>query len=730
MPPLPAILNDYIIKTKEKLNQSNLKTYCRCCIEALGEEVGRRNCFPNKTDRINNDLENLELLGKRKSIQDVPSYQSYGTASTTSSLPDSSGRKVVVRSSSYGPLDNFIVRSLSKKDKEKFYILLIRLTVACGWALQWVNKPEARELFEFLNPFLKLPDRRSLGGEILKDAVAEGDKVMEIALKEDQTGVTLTFDGWTNVRNEQLLGVVIMTSEGRPYVWKAVDISLERETHVEVMVKTEAMISDLKSKGVNVCAVVTDSASAYAAARRRLRISNRAIVFLPCFAHQINLCVGEIFKESTELKVALNNAIRLTTYFRNPNHKFFIAKLREQQKITYDGKIYALAASGETRWNSYYEVCSSLLRTQQALQILAINFKPPFSQVRRQAGETPTISREMFEIIDSESFWTNIHLIVEMLYPYCKILDILQKDKARLFQVTHCFAYLFQFWNDHANIQLAARIQVRLEKRWSDWEQPLLLLSCLLHPEYRIEQFKDNVNINYTTFGKWLKYYYWAWSGKESTCILREFDDFRLGKYPFDDDTYKQFNNDIWRYWCFARVSTNELGLVACTLFGICVNAASVERLWSCMGFLQTNRRNRLKSSKVLNMSKLRADITWKHRINSDSSILTPLNIITRNEEENNNEKEVEENLVIIEEEEGEEEEKEEEEEEEDLEKEFNNYLQGWSEMLEEETYEFGENENENDIMQITVDDILHPAIDPNAKWNLSSLFKELEFLF
>ena len=37
------------------------------------------------------------------------------------------------------------------------------------------------------------------------------------------------------------------------------------------------------------------------------------------------------------------------------------------------------------------------------------------------------------------------------------------------------------------------------------------------------------------------------------------------------------------------------IGFVACRIFGICVNAASVERLWSCMGFLQTNRRNRLK---------------------------------------------------------------------------------------------------------------------------------------
>ena len=168
---------------------------------------------------------------------------------------------------SYGPLDNFIVRSLSNEDKKKFHILLVRLTVSCGWALHWVNKPEAKELFEFLNPFLKLPDRQTLGGDILNDAVSEGEKAMQIALKEDPVGVTLTFDGWTNVKNEQLLGVVIMTSEGRPYVWKANDISSERETHVEVMEKTEAMITELKTKSINVCAIVTDSAGAYAAAR-------------------------------------------------------------------------------------------------------------------------------------------------------------------------------------------------------------------------------------------------------------------------------------------------------------------------------------------------------------------------------------------------------------------------------------------------------------------------------
>ena len=84
--------------------------------------------------------------------------------------------------------------------------------------MHWVNNPETRELFELLNPFLKLPDRKTLGGDILTNAVSDGNDTMEIALKEDPVGITLTFDGWTNVKTEQLLGVVIMTSEGRPYV--------------------------------------------------------------------------------------------------------------------------------------------------------------------------------------------------------------------------------------------------------------------------------------------------------------------------------------------------------------------------------------------------------------------------------------------------------------------------------------------------------------------------------
>jgi hypothetical protein len=86
-------------------------------------------------------------------------------------------------------------------------------------------------------------------------------------LRADSVGITLSFDGWTNVLNQNLLGSVFITSEGEVLIWKAVDISGELEKWKDVYEKTETMFKEIDEMGVNLIAVVTDSASSYAAAR-------------------------------------------------------------------------------------------------------------------------------------------------------------------------------------------------------------------------------------------------------------------------------------------------------------------------------------------------------------------------------------------------------------------------------------------------------------------------------
>ncbi|CAG8849633.1 10870_t:CDS:1, partial [Racocetra persica] len=108
------------------------------------------------------------------------------------------------------------------------------------------NKPKAKEPFEFLNPHLKLSERQTLNRKVLDATIAEENEAMYDALCKNKIDIILTFDRWTNVNNKQLLEVMIITSEGKPYVWKATDISLERESHIKVIEKTNTMINELK----------------------------------------------------------------------------------------------------------------------------------------------------------------------------------------------------------------------------------------------------------------------------------------------------------------------------------------------------------------------------------------------------------------------------------------------------------------------------------------------------
>lgn len=135
----------------------------------------------------------------------------------------------------------------------------------------------------------------------------------------------------------------------------------------------------------------------------------------------------------------------------------------------------------------------------------------------------------------------------------------------------------------------------RLITRWAQWEQPLLLLSFVLHPKYRLSKFSSNIsNLSYTHFGQWLGYYYQVWFSELPKSILREYLSYQREIYPFDNNTYSQFNENIIDFWESAKGFAPELSQLALHLFSICVNSASVERLWSSMGFLHTKRRNRL----------------------------------------------------------------------------------------------------------------------------------------
>ncbi len=97
-----------------------------------------------------------------------------------------------------------------------------------------------------------------------------------------------------------------------------------------------------------------------------MRIEYPNKVFLPCMAHQVNLVVGDIFKESNIYQQTSTKAVKIVSYFHSS--AYFTGLLRNEQKSLY-GKTIALNTPGETRWNSYYFCFHSILKTEAALKV-------------------------------------------------------------------------------------------------------------------------------------------------------------------------------------------------------------------------------------------------------------------------------------------------------------------------------------------------------------------------
>ncbi|CAJ0841736.1 3888_t:CDS:2, partial [Entrophospora sp. SA101] len=213
----------------------------------------------------------------------------------------------------------------------------------------------------------EFPSRKKLSNDVLKNFSQDIQQVIETAAKEDQHGVTISLDGWKNVAKQNILGFVLTRSDGQVLIWGAEDISCQRSHTEAVVQKISEFINTTRIKNIKINDSVTDSASAYNAARKKLRIY-KDIIFLPCFAHQTNLCIADILKSSSEFLTTSRKAEVVVSYFNAST--FFLGELCDEQLKIY-GSQYSLVKPGKTRWNSYYMCYNSILKNKRALRSLA-----------------------------------------------------------------------------------------------------------------------------------------------------------------------------------------------------------------------------------------------------------------------------------------------------------------------------------------------------------------------
>lgn len=158
---------------------------------------------------------------------------------------------------------------------------------------------------------------------------------------------------------------------------------------------------------VQVIAWVTDDGPDGKAARRLLSEADPSIITSVCWAHQVNLVVGDYLKGSGYMDL-INQALEVVKWFNN--HSTAHDLLEKEQKITYHDRITVLVLILPviTRWTAHYLSVSRLLQITKAICTCCVRFRDELLVCAGKTNEHIGKAEEILGTVSDEVFWVKL----------------------------------------------------------------------------------------------------------------------------------------------------------------------------------------------------------------------------------------------------------------------------------------------------------------------------------
>ena len=243
---------------------------------------------------------------------------------------------------------------------------IARITASAGLPLAWIENVEWQAFVDDFIPQAQLPSRKVLTSRIIPAELQQYQALSKSRV--NGKNATAQCDGWTGENFHHFIAFT-MTVNREVHTVKVFDASTERKTAENLFKHMQNVLNIMQDEWkVKVVAFTTDASGESRKARQLLRSKFPHLVTPDCYAHQINLIVGDYFKckSSTFIKIS-ENATELITWLRSKT--FVLASLRELQLEANQPALTVIRAV-LTRWTAHYLAYSRLLALEPHLKAL------------------------------------------------------------------------------------------------------------------------------------------------------------------------------------------------------------------------------------------------------------------------------------------------------------------------------------------------------------------------
>ncbi|KZT22970.1 hypothetical protein NEOLEDRAFT_1157439 [Neolentinus lepideus HHB14362 ss-1] len=280
---------------------------------------------------------------------------------------------------------------------------------------------------------------------------------------------TIQFDGWTGV-NDVHIEAYELSANCEVQPMRVFDVSLQqkvakviRQVETEWMVIVIAVCSDAASKASKACRLLSHQQLAAPEAYQW-----PDIVVPDCYAHQINLIVGDYFK--IEVAMYTHTAERATLVIAWLRSKSLLLALIHETHASTTGITLTVLHAVLTRWTAHYLAYSHLFELHFTIQtIVERDFRLPDTQKVIVIGDKKAKEKAltMIDIIQDPSFW--LHLKQYHLQPLAITANISQSAHCWLDTILLIFGLLYHtysmFWKPEDQ-PARNTILMSIEKLW------------------------------------------------------------------------------------------------------------------------------------------------------------------------------------------------------------------------------------------------------------------------
>ncbi|KAG6907622.1 hypothetical protein DXG01_008158 [Tephrocybe rancida] len=290
--------------------------------------------------------------------------------------------------------------------QEEFNTDLCRMLVSTKSAWNLVHNVELRLFFNKWIPGSVVPDLRTLSGPVLdKEAARVEDKLKQ---KLQGKKATLQTDGWKN-KAKQSIVATMASVDFEPYLMRTHDTSAAPKTGEALL---ELITSDIKwsedKYGLEFIAACADDGGDARKMRRLLSNLLPWLIVILCWAHQINLIVGDYLKLKAGFLDCVPQAQQVVTWMNS--HSRALGIFQDHQRQSLMKKVLALIRPVITRWTAHYCSLRHLLDVKASLVYIWKQYSALMIKSAGPKHEAKAMAEYIREIIYSEAFWFEVKM--------------------------------------------------------------------------------------------------------------------------------------------------------------------------------------------------------------------------------------------------------------------------------------------------------------------------------